>query len=217
MSAETVRELMRRSGGDSAPLAAIGLRVVPPTTPKPLPAVDPAEFTRMRETLDYLRLEPQERAKREAEPLVAVERIARESAERSRAESERVLAEHRARPVPVPEATEQLRAFLAESEVALAAAQVDVRAAHAETTRIAAEAVQLRAELHTAQAAAFAASREHVVYREAEPPQNIDLDYQRDANGLLAEVVMRATGYGPVRVGIVRGGDNRVRALKLRR
>jgi len=193
------------------------LRVVEPVSqPKPDPTAELVGV--MKGTLDYLRMEPEARAKLAAEGLLAAER---ERHERELAAEQAARAEREAAVARAEEERERLRTLLNESDAGaeqlraeLAARASEVETIRAEAQRLAEERARAAAELEelrkrpttTAPAAPSPAPR----------PERVEVMPKFNQAGYLAGVVLQAEGYEDVLIDIVRGADNKVRTMKVR-
>ena len=192
-------------------------RLIAPRSQEPASPAAPAlmeELGAVRAAVEYLRLEPAERARREAEPLIATALAEAEKEHQAALDALKALP-----PPPAPQAPseveERLRTLLADSENASATAQADLVVQRELHSHVVGQLAAVRAELAAERSKPQPAPSLH--WRELSRPETVELDVERAEDGLLREVVLRAAGYNPVRVEIERGGDRRMRALKLRR
>lgn len=194
-----------------------GPRLRPAHTPAgPKPDSETKQlFGVMRETLDYLKLEPAARAKREAEPLLAQERAAaheRESAASAEREAERAKREEEAQRLreiirETDAAAENLRAQAREHQVQMEQAARE----HGEAL----EAHRLELETLRARPGPTAALPAPAP-PPAPKPEDFGFEYRKDVNGLLTGMTIQAPGYASLVVEVVRGADNRMRHIKVR-
>ena len=170
----------------------------------------------------FIRMEPEERAKREAKPFIeeaqekanadiAQERQARLAAEseasRIATEKQSILKEH-------DDAAQRLRDLISVSEQRVSS--------------LSAEADLLRGHLSQAQEDNFRLQNQKkeappqpqviTVVKQPDPltANDIQFDYHRNVTGLLTHVSLKAKGYADTVVEIHRGSDNRMRKLKVR-
>jgi chromosome segregation ATPase len=208
----------------------------PRTRPTPAAPEKPQQeqmLTEMHETLAYLKLEPQERAKQEAEPRIAEERLLKSKAEeettRQRAEREQVsLALAAARAGHVNTVAE-----LAERDTTIAALRRLVGENEDATTSVRAELVSTQSALQSALKNAERTAQEHekaLLAAAAKPPRvvnvptemghvdpkDIVLDPRRDASGYLEAVVLKAPGRADITISINRGPNGRMKSMKAR-
>lgn len=148
----------------------------------------------------------EQRAKAQLETRISEQRAAAEGA----------TAEHQA-------AIERARLTLASANtvaehlrVELTQKEVESSRAHAELVRITEEHRQAIVATKAAAEVEAAARPARIVIQPPVKPEKIDFEYHRAANGLLNSVVLKAAGYDDVAIDIVRGGDNRMKQLKVR-
>lgn len=163
----------------------------------------------------YLKVEPQERAKREAQPLIEAER-----AERTRLEAEGKARADVAAAAHAAETT-RLRDLLREADIQTETAhrEASVRDARIlETERLAQET----AERHRQELEAARRERQPLpaILAPVPPPmpapEEIEFEPHKDTNGLLRALLIKSPGYSPLLVEVMRGADNRMRNLKAR-
>ena len=175
----------------------------------------------VRGSMDYVKAPAEERAKREAEPLIEQERV------RLAAEAARVQAEHHAALAARASEIENLRRVYGEvdSQRADLQAQLLLATEEAGRSRAASEAALAAREREIAELRA----RPSQVIREPAPPapapapvprlkpEDISFEWHRsDVTGLLRGVVLRAKGYEDLVLEIERRGDNRMHNLKVK-
>lgn len=191
--------------------------VAPSSRPTPLDVL--TEAVRVladgqKSTLDYLRMEPEARAKKEAAELLdranqetAQERTAREAAE---ANAARIQAEYETALRKQKEAAQQMREIIAAAEDEAARLRADLASRTGEIERLQAE-IQAKPMPQPEPQPAPVANTPAAL-----KPEDIQFEYRRHANGLLARVVMKAKGYQDVAIDIERGADNLMRNLRVR-
>lgn len=191
--------------------------VTPAPTPDPVTERFNVLAEKMDKTLEFLALDPAERARQEAAPLIeqeraltAQERTAREAAERR---AETISAEATTVLSAQQEGAQRLRDMLFTKEE-------ETGRLRAETEQLRETSSQLQAEnVRLTQALAVVPPAQRPVVSQPPVPVNpadIQFVYQRHENGLLRHVVLRANGFNDVTIDIDRGPDNRMRKLKVR-
>lgn len=187
-----------------------------PSPPQP----DPMEL--VIESLEYLKLEPSARAKREAEPVITAERAAFEAKlNEAVAAAARQLDEERAlrRAVVASLQAEMQDAMRLRQEAerdlraSLGASQEEIERLRAEAKKHAEETERRRAEAKKQPKASPAPQQ---LPQPAPALADIQFEYQRHDNGLLRHVVLKAKGFRETVIDIERGADNRMRNLKVR-
>jgi hypothetical protein len=188
--------------------------------PQPVPDRSGELLDVMRGTLEYLKKDPEARAKEAAEPLVAAEREARAVAERERAaaldELERLRAAPPAPPPPEHERTiAELRAMLGSAQDDGAAVRAELERTRGELEADRAERTRL-AEEHERVKRALEARPTPIVQAPDVQPKDITILPRRDIAGFLREVVLKAPGRNDITISINRGGNGRMQSMKVR-
>lgn len=198
------------------------------------PARDPREDAVLRAAGERLLLnmasmaeeaktEAQSEARRATEEQAArakvEERLAEVEAHHARltGELEAANAEMRRQATELQGSIGELRASSEHLRSELLAKDAEATTLREEAARAAAQHRKALEEATAAIAAAAAASRSpEMIYQAPVKPEKVDFEYRRGVDGLLKSVVLKAAGYDDVTVDIERGGDNRMRQLKVK-
>lgn len=198
------------------------------------PAVDPTTelLQRMQGTLEYLRLEPAERAKKEAEPLIELERNERAIVEQRALETTAAMEKSAREAAAALEiartehlnTTTGLRSLLGETQDVAAQLRADLARSSATTEEFRQQAEKTSNAHHQALVALAAAEEKAKAAARIPAPQvvpplksaDITLDAIMATDGLLQRVVLKAKGYDDVAIDIERDGANSLKTLIVR-